>query len=135
MGRRSDGPDPKQARAIEAIATGADAAQAAEAAGVDQETLREWLDDDPSFVAGLNRAKRERADRLRAEVRGLASEAVASLRELFSNPEVPPAVRLKASLAILGTAGAMRAETIGPTTEAEVRAEMNHRDLMASLGV
>ena len=74
MGRRSDGPDPKQARIIEAIATGADAAQAAEAVGVDRETPREWLDDDPSFVAGLNRAKRERADRLRAEVRGLGAD-------------------------------------------------------------
>ena len=47
MGRRRDGPDPKPARAIEALATRADAAQAAEAAGVDRETLREWLDDDP----------------------------------------------------------------------------------------
>ena len=63
MGHRHDGPDRKPARALAAVATGADAAQAVGAAGVDREPLHEWLDDAPSFVAGLNRAPRERADR------------------------------------------------------------------------
>jgi hypothetical protein len=44
-------------------------------------------------------------------------------------------VRLRASLAILGAADAMRAETIGPTTEADVRAELTRRDHFASLSV
>jgi hypothetical protein len=38
MGRRIKGQDPKQTQAIEAIATGADAERAADAAGVDRET-------------------------------------------------------------------------------------------------
>jgi hypothetical protein len=135
MGRQADRPDPKQAQAVDAIASGADVAKAADAAGVDRETLRDWLHHDAAFVAGLNRANRERADRLRAEVRALASEAVATLRELLTGAEIPPAVRLRAALMVLGSADAMKAEMIGPTTEAEVRAEMDHRDLMASLGV
>src|SRR5512135_1149889 len=135
MGCQAERTDPKQAQVVDALASGADLAKAADAAGVDREILRDWLHRDAAFVASLNRAKSERADRLRAEVRGLASEAVATLRELISGSEVPPAVRLRASLAILGAADAMRAEPIGPTTEAEVRAELTRRDLLASLGI
>src|SRR4051794_29723027 len=110
MARQSETPDPvqraAQAKAVDAIASGADVAGASEAAGVERETLRDWLDGDAEFIASLNRAKVERGDRLRSEVRGLASEAVATLRELVSGPETPPAVRLRAALAILEAADA-----------------------------
>jgi hypothetical protein len=93
-----------------------------------------WLDSDAGFVAGLNRAKTYRAERLRADVRSLASEAVATLRELVSGPDVPPAVRLRASLAILEAADAMKAETIGSTSARGVQTSMDHRRLLESLG-
>ena len=82
----------------------------------------------------MNRAKSYRAERLRADVRSLASDAVATLRELVSGPDVPPAVRLRASLAILQAADAMKAETIGSTSARGVKASMDHRALMESLG-
>ena len=63
-----------QAKAVDALASSANVAKAARTrAGVDRETLRDWLDRDPEFIAHLNRAKHDRADRLRAEVRDLAS--------------------------------------------------------------
>jgi hypothetical protein len=61
-------------------------------------------------VAAENRAKTEQRERLRADVQALASEAVATLRELVCGPDVPPAVRLRASLAILQAADAIAAE-------------------------
>jgi hypothetical protein len=129
----TDRPDPR-ALALDALAAGDDPRRAADLAGIDEEALRDWLDDDPEFLAELNRARRDRADRLRTEVRSLAADAVATLRALVTGPEVPPAVRLRAALTVLGTVGAMAEETIGPTTTVGVRAEQSRRHLLESLG-
>ena len=90
--------------------------------------------DDPEFIAGLNRAKSFRRERLRADVRSLASDAMATLRELVSGPDVPPSVRLRASLAILQAADALKAEEIGPTSAEGVEAGLDHKRFIESLG-
>jgi hypothetical protein len=59
---------------------------------------------------------------------------MATLRELISGPDVPPSVRLRASLAILEAADAMKPETIGSTSARGVKATMDHRPLIESLG-
>ncbi len=89
---------------------------------------------DPEFIAELNRVRSYRAERLRADVRSLASDAMATLRELISGPDVPPAVWLRASLAILEAANAMKPETIGSRSAQGVKASMDHRALIESLG-
>jgi hypothetical protein len=53
----------------------------------------------------------------RADITFLTSYRSYTLRELLSGPEVPPAIRLRASLAILGAADPMKAETIGADDE------------------
>jgi hypothetical protein len=58
-------------------------------------TASEWLRSDHEFNAALNRAKSFRRERLRAKVRPLASDAMATLREQVSGPDVPPCVRLR----------------------------------------
>jgi hypothetical protein len=121
---------PDQLRAIRAM-SGADAAGLD---GLDAKAMVGWLDGDAGFVARLNRAKTYRVERLRVDVRSLASEAVTTLRELVAGSDVPPAVRLRASLAILQVADAMRAESIGPTSARGVKASMDHRALLESLG-
>jgi hypothetical protein len=98
------------------------------------EAVVDWVQSDAGFVARLNRARSYRAERLRADVRSLASDAVATLRELITAPEVPSTVRLRASLAILEAADAMKAETIGSTSVEGVQASMEHRMLIESLG-
>jgi hypothetical protein len=103
-------------------------------AGCESETGAEWLRDDPEFIAGLNRAKSFRRDRLRADVLSLASDAMATLRELVSGPDVPPSVRLRASLAILDAANALKAEELGPTSAEGVQAKMDHQRFIDSLG-
>jgi hypothetical protein len=88
----------------------------------------------PEFIAGLNRAKLFRRERLRADVLSLASEAMATLRGLVSGSDVPPSVRLRASLAILEAADALKTEEIGPTTAEGVRAKIENKRFIDSLG-
>jgi hypothetical protein len=71
--------------------------------------------------------------RLRADVRSIASEALATVRELATSPGVPPAVRLRACLAILSAADAPKPEPIGPMTVGEVRAVLAQKQLIGSL--
>jgi len=132
MSDRETGLSPDQLRAVKLLA-GAES-DGADVAGSNPETAAEWLRDDPEFIAGLNRAKSFRRERLRADVRSLASDAMATLRELVSGPDVAPAVRLRASLAILPAADAIKAEEIGPTSARGVRAKRNHEALIESLG-
>jgi hypothetical protein len=104
------------------------------AAGGDAESIAAWTSRDAGAIAAENRAKRFRRDRLRSDVRSLASEALATLRELVSGPDVPPAVRLRASLAILQAADAIAAEEIGPTSAEGVRVKIEHDEFIESLG-
>ena len=119
-------------RAINVLA-GAES-DGADVAGCESEAVAEWLRDDPEFIAGLNRAKSFRRERLRADVLSLASNAMATLRELVSGPDVPPSVRLRASLAILEAADALKTEEIGPTTAEGVQANIEHKRFIDSLG-
>jgi hypothetical protein len=59
---------------------------------------------------------------------------MATLRELVSGPDVPPSVRLRASLAILDAANALKAEEPGPTSAEAVQAKMDHQRFIDSLG-
>ena len=106
----------------------------ADVAGCDSEAVAGWLRDDPEFIAGLNRAKLFRRERLRADVLALASDAMATLRELVSGPDVPPSVRLRASLAILEAADALTVGEIGPTLAEGVQANIEHKRFIDSLG-
>jgi hypothetical protein len=119
-------------RAVNALA-GAES-DGADVAGCDSEAVAGWLRDDPEFIAGLNRAKLFRRERLRADVLSLASDAMATLRELVSGSDVPPSVRLRASLAILEAADALKVEDIGPTTAEAVQANIEHKRFIESLG-
>jgi hypothetical protein len=92
------------------------------------------LRSDSEFIAALNRAKSFRRERLRADVLSLASDAMANLRELITGSDVPPALRLRASLAILQAADAIKAEVIGSTTAEGVEAGLNHKRLIEFLG-
>ena len=103
-------------------------------AGGDAESVAARTSRDAEAIAGENRAKRFRRERLRSDVRSLASEALATLREMVSGPDVPPAVRLRACLAILQAADAIAAEEIGPTSAEGVRAKIEHDQFIESLG-
>jgi hypothetical protein len=106
----------------------------ADVAGCQTEAVAEWIRDDPELIAGVNRAKSFLRERLRADVLSLASNAMATLRELVSGPDVPPSVRLRASLAILDAANALKTGELGPTSAEGVQGNMNHKRFMDLLG-
>jgi hypothetical protein len=126
MSRNRTGPDGARSRASDPT-DGSDA-------GGDAESIAAWTSRDAEAIAAENRAKGFRRDRLRSDVRSLASQAVATLRELVSGTDVPPAVRLRACLAILQAADAMAAEEIGPTSAESVRAKIERDEFIESLG-
>jgi hypothetical protein len=106
----------------------------ADASACDTEAVAGLFRGDPEFIAERNRVKSVRRERLRAEILSMASDAVATLRELASGPDVPPAVRLRASLAILQAADALNAETIGPTSAEAVQSERRRSEWENFLG-
>ena len=132
MSETEPGLSPCRLRAVNVLA-GAES-NGADEAGCESDAVAEWLRDDPEFIAGLNRAKLFRRERLRADVLSLASDAMATLRELVSGPDVPPSVRLRASLAILDAADALKAEEIGPTSADAVQDKIEHKRFIDSLG-
>jgi hypothetical protein len=106
----------------------------ADAAECDPEAMAAWTSRDAEAVAAENRVKAFGRERLRADVRSLATQAVATLRELITGSDVPPSVRLRASLAILQAADAMAIEGIGPTSAEGVQAKRSHDAFIESLG-
>jgi hypothetical protein len=114
-------------RAVNALA-------GADEAGCDSKAVAGWLRDDPEFIARLNRAKSFQRERLRADVLFLASDAMATIRELVSGRDVRPSARLRASLAILRAADALKVDEIGPITAEAVQDNIEHKRFIDSLG-
>ena len=124
---------PAQCRAVAALAGSATVAAASSAAGVSRPTVYAWAATVPAFSAEQNRARAEQHEAIRGELRDLATAAVRTLRELVESPATPPAVRLRAALAVLASVGS---EAVGPTDPADVEADYKARDwsrLMDSL--
>jgi hypothetical protein len=132
MSEQRDGLSPAQRQAVRVLA-GVES-NGDELAGCEPEAVAEWLRGDPEFIAELNRVRSYRVERLRSDVRSLASDAMATLRELISGPDVPPAVRLKACLAVLQAADAISPEQIGRMTARGIQAQLDREALIESLG-
>jgi len=99
---------PKQIEVIEALVIGASVTDAAKRAGVDRSTVYLWMREETDFNAQLMLARRDCADAMRAGLRELADDAVATVREVLTSKEVSAAVRLKAALAVLQSVGSMK---------------------------
>lgn len=88
-----------QEAAILLLLAGKSQKQAAQEAGVAEETVSRWLNGDPIFVAELNRRKRELWEANRDRLRALHSKAVDVIEELLEAED--GATRLRAAVAIL----------------------------------
>ena len=113
--------EPEQAEVITALIRGATITDATRRANVDRSTFYLWLKSDAAFEAELNRAKREQRDALRAQFRELAEVAMSTVRAMLTGPDVPPAVRLRAAIAVLQSVGTLEPEEIGETDPAAIR--------------
>jgi phage terminase small subunit len=91
---------PAQAQVVAALAQGRTVTAAAQDAGLNRNTIYNWLHD-PEFKTAVEEAQREYVAILSDGVRDLAALALETLRNLLEDPKTPPSVRLKTALAIL----------------------------------
>lgn len=110
-----------QIQVITRLAGGDSITAAAGQTGIDRGTVHRWLSQDAAFVAELNRVKTDQLMTVRTELRQLASKAVATIRELLTDPTVAEGIRLKAAEMILSTVGGFDVEKVGPTDADKVR--------------
>jgi hypothetical protein len=83
------------------IACGATVTAAAAQADIHRSTVHLWMNT-PAFIEALTRARQDFIAGLRDQFQELEIVALLTLRQLLENTETPPAIRLKAALAILG---------------------------------
>src|SRR3954469_13472649 len=100
-----------------------------------KDTVHRWMTDDPAFIAEYNRARLEMHEAVGQALRGLAFEAVRTLRAVLGDPGAPHALRLKAAAEVLK----LTAEApVGPTDERDARVEIAGRErkrMIAGLGM
>ena len=97
-----------QTQIAAALARGASLSGAAREAGVHRTTLYNWIESLPDFAAAVQRARHNHADHLRDSFRDLESLALIRLRAILENPDSPPAIQLKAALAVLQCSHALK---------------------------
>lgn len=105
----------EQQKAIETLLTGASDREAAEAVGVNRETVTKWRLYHPAFQAELNYRRQELYEGNADKLRSLVPEAVIVLEGALKDTE-NPAGRTKAALEILKMVG-FCAESIRPSGE------------------
>ena len=93
-----------QERAIAAISNGASLTAAAALVGVHRNTVNYWRRSNEFFRAALLHAQYDRALLHREHAEALADTALTTVREILTNKDAAPSVRLRAALAILETA-------------------------------
>ena len=115
---------PQQAEVITALVRGATVTDATKQANIDRTTFYLWLKSDATFLAELNRAKKEHTDAMRAQLRDLADTAVSTVREMLTGPDVPAGVRLKAALVVLESIGTLKPEPIGKVDPRQIESDL-----------
>ena len=92
---------PVQQQVIAALAKGRTITAAAAEVQLHRCTVHAWMNTLPAFRAALSEARSQYAAQLRDEMTELSGTALETMRGLLQNPQTPPFVRLRASLAIL----------------------------------
>ncbi len=91
---------PPQAAAAFALGFGLNFSAVAAELHLHRSTIHNWMQL-PQFVEAVQTAQAEFETQFRAELSLLTRRALETLQEILHNPEVSPAVRLKAALAVL----------------------------------
>jgi hypothetical protein len=73
---------------------------AASSAGVHRSTVHNWMNE-PDFQAALADARQKCADLYQDSLHEIAALALDTIRQTLKNADLPPAVRLRAALAVL----------------------------------
>jgi len=95
---------PKQLDVLHAMLSGRSATAAAQAVGIHRTTIHHWCRTIPQFRAALDDARQSRADAIKDQIYDLAAPALVLLKNTIENETVPPALHLRAALAVLKSA-------------------------------
>jgi hypothetical protein len=98
---------------------------AARAAGVTRKTVHKWLSEDVDFIALHGSLLADMHDSVRQGLLLLAPKALRTISGLLSRRGTPPAIKLKASIALLELVAAAPPE--GPSEEIDARIEIANR--------
>jgi transposase-like protein len=90
-----------QAQVVASLAQGHTVTRAATAAGIHRSTIHNWLRASTEFRTALEEARRRFTASIADQLNELSAAALQTLRTLLESPDTPPAVRLKAALAVL----------------------------------
>jgi len=93
----------KQQLALDVLLASGDRARAAQAAGVNDRTLRKWLHE-PAFLAALQTSQDATMDQVTAALVTAAGGAVALLASMVDNTAVAPGLRAQAARTLLDAA-------------------------------
>ena len=99
----SDRSPAKYQKAILALLEETTVASAAHRAGIGEATLRRWLREDESFKSEYRTARAEVFSQAINQLRQGASEAIQALRDIVSNLETAPRVRVSAARVLLSS--------------------------------
>lgn len=92
----------QQTEVLRAIVEGSTVVDAARRVGIHRSTYYVWLKSNPTFVAELNREKKERADAVRAQLQALGDPALSALRKMLTGKGIPAAVQRRNNEHIAG---------------------------------
>jgi uncharacterized protein YggE len=91
----------KQEKALATLMTSTTVLDAAKKAGLGHRTLVRWLADDADFQAAYMSARRQAMSHAISQLQQSAGEAVAALREVMVDPELPANSRVSSAKVIL----------------------------------
>lgn len=92
---------PVQVQVVAALAQGCSTVQAAAAAGIHRTTIHNWMRTSDEFRAAVDQARSHFFACIADQLNQLATTALETLRTLLTSTDTPPAIRLKAALAVL----------------------------------
>jgi hypothetical protein len=116
----ADGLTAAQRAAIDRLASGATAVDAAAAAGVGRSTVYRWIKSDPAFAAAYNAWQAEAVETTRARLLALADAAVTTVAAALAKGDA------KTALTILQRQGLLTPPTPGPTDPELVARQARH---------
>ncbi len=130
---------PVQVRIAAALAAGTTIVRAALDAGVHRTTIHKWLQTSKEFCDAVKQARDHYDGLIADQLNELSVLALDTIRQLLTNPDTPPAVRLRAALAVLGRPNPSgdpdwhRPKSCGIIAVAPPRPPLGHEEFMKEM--
>lgn len=138
MAKRREAEEPKsltaaQEQAILLLASGETVTATADAVGVSRQTISEWANRDPDFIAALNRIRQETLDAGADRLRNMVGAALDAVEAGMNSEELSAKDRASLGMALLKQVGlSERAGSTGNTDAASIRRSRALTDMLNS---